>query len=297
MRTLLTHSYSDAPVSAAQKRFPVLVFAPGFDQLPLTYADLVEDIASHGYIVAGIVVTHFGPVAVFPDGRVVLRANPNPQALGYRDQDDFVLNFAAPTWAADMRFVLNQLGKLNGDSSSMFKGRLDMSHVGTFGHSFGGSTAAQVALEDSRVKAAIDIDGKIYGAITQKRLGKPFLLVLSVSRQRADFERLAPDDPARRQYETMEQDFNFIWKGAKPGFKLSLPGTAHMFSSDAALVPSISPGMQKMLAGSLDVKRVHYITKAYVEAFFDRYLKGKPSLLLIKPSVEFPEATFETGGH
>ena len=33
--------------------------------------------------------------------------------------------------------------------------------------------------------------------------------------------------------------------------------------------------------------------QAYVEAFFDRYLKGKAPALLNGPSPDFPEITFE----
>lgn len=32
-----------------------------------------------------------------------------------------------------------------------------------FGHSFGGATSAQMLVKDARIKAAIDMDGGLYG--------------------------------------------------------------------------------------------------------------------------------------
>ena len=52
---------------------------------------------------------------------------------------------------------------------------MDTSRIGMFGHSYGGATAAQVLVEDSRVKAAINMDGTLYGEnVPKSRVGKPF---------------------------------------------------------------------------------------------------------------------------
>jgi hypothetical protein len=44
--------------------------------------------------------------------------------------------------------------------------------------------------------------------------------------------------------------------------------------------------------GQIDPRRAHEIINAYTLAFFDQYLRGKPSPLLAAPSPSFPEATF-----
>ncbi len=76
-------------------------------------------------------------------------------------------------------FVLNQIEKLNqSDKDNRFTGRMDTSRIGMFGHSYGGATAAQVLVEDSRVKAAINMDGTLYGEnVPKSRVGKPFLIM------------------------------------------------------------------------------------------------------------------------
>jgi len=67
-----------------------------------------------------------------------------------------------------MAFVLDRLERLNtSDASGKFTGRLDMTRVGVFGHSFGGAAALQFCHEDSRCKAGIDVDGAPHGSAIQ----------------------------------------------------------------------------------------------------------------------------------
>lgn len=119
------HAFDDASVAAGQERFPVLVFSPGFGVLPTTYTALIEDIVSHGYIVAGIVPTYFVPVTMFDDGRVVSGRSLGP-----------VISLS--TLVGDIEFTLNQLTKMDADPKSVLRGRLDLARVGLFGHSRGG---------------------------------------------------------------------------------------------------------------------------------------------------------------
>lgn len=55
--------------------------------------------------------------------------------------------------------------------------RLDLAHLGIFGHSFGGAAAAQVCHMDARCKAGIDIDGDLFGDVVQTGLDKPFMVL------------------------------------------------------------------------------------------------------------------------
>ena len=78
-----SHAYANAPCATDRNKFPVLVFSPaGFP--PLALASIVEEIASHGYVVAGITHTYESAVTAFPDGRVVpmnaawMQLNPGP---------------------------------------------------------------------------------------------------------------------------------------------------------------------------------------------------------------------------
>ncbi|MGR5874107.1 alpha/beta hydrolase [Bacillus pacificus] len=47
-----------------------------------------------------------------------------------------------------------------------------------FGHSYGGATAAQMLVKDNRIKAAIDMDGGLYGdPMPKDGPQKPFMLM------------------------------------------------------------------------------------------------------------------------
>src|SRR5262245_48896002 len=71
------HSIGDAPVVSGADRFPVVVLSPsGFP--PLFLGALAEEVASHGYVVAGVNHTYETTVTVFSDGRVVPM---NPAAI------------------------------------------------------------------------------------------------------------------------------------------------------------------------------------------------------------------------
>jgi dienelactone hydrolase len=59
-----------------------------------------------------------------------------------------------------------------------FPGTFDSLRVAAYGHSFGGSTSAQVALLDSRIVGGVNIDGPIYGSVGDEGIKrKPFVLV------------------------------------------------------------------------------------------------------------------------
>src|SRR6202049_5293986 len=79
------------------------------------------------------------------------------------------VNKVLTAWPADIAFVLDQLERLNvSDPTGKFTGRLDMTRVGVFGHSFGGAKDAQFCSQDSRCKAGIDVDGRPFGSVVQK---------------------------------------------------------------------------------------------------------------------------------
>jgi predicted dienelactone hydrolase len=75
------------------------------------------------------------------------------------------------------------------DPAGKFTGRLDMTRVGIFGHSFGGAQAAQFCSQDSRCKAGVDVDGAPHGSVIQAGINRPFMFLQTiVNRLRFDPE-------------------------------------------------------------------------------------------------------------
>jgi dienelactone hydrolase len=278
MQPVLAHAYQDAPVTAGREKYPVLVFSPGFGVLPTTYTALIEDIVSHGYVVAGIVPTYFVPVTMFDDGRTAAGRSLGPVV-------------SLSTLVGDVGFTIDRLTVINAEPTSPLRGRLDLERVAAFGHSRGGATSLQAAKQDPRITAAVDIDGTLLGSVAQLGIAKPVAIILSgefLGQQRA-LESAPPDDPRRRVLDA----YDLVFRSASPGYKLILPATTHMSFSDMGWLSFMSDSYKAQL-GSIDRARALRVTEDYLEAFFDQHLKGMPSPLLAAPSPHYPEVRFET---
>jgi predicted dienelactone hydrolase len=286
------------------KKFPVLLFAPGQGNLPLEYSALIEDVASHGYIVAGILPTSGSGFTVLSSGRVVLE---QPARVGLHPGKGFKAQMAAMQasiersvhlWSADMMFVLDRLQKLNSSAASPLAGHFDFTRVGVFGHSQGGAASLQAAKDDSRVRAAFDLDGMMTMDFARSGVQKPVAVMNS--------DMIPIQAMARNPL----MSYDSVLRAATPGYHLRLAGSVHFFESDYGLLPFLpasaelnapvhpsSPFRLRMpLVGSIDPARALTITEKYVEAFFGEYLQGKRSPLLNAPSSEYPEITFQKMG-
>ncbi len=221
VRDIVTRSYPDAPIESGSQTYPVVLFAPGFGENVLHYATLLEDLASHGYVVVGVDPTHYTGFGVLSDGRV-----PQDQTeVSGHGSDDPIRHLieSHAVILGDEKFVLQQLEKLNVNAGP-FKGRLDLAHVGSIGHSIGASVATHIAAEDSHVVAAVNIDGTIAPGGSYPT--KP-LLILG--------ESGIP----------LEQSFYRAVQAAKPGYLLVMAGTSHNFSTDMGLMPFLPPEARK----------------------------------------------------
>ena len=110
LQRLQIHALDNAQWADAPRNFPVLFFSPGLGMMPTDYTALIEDIASHGYVVVGINPTGYTASTVFADGRQAGLRPPweiNPAAASMLD-----------TWVTDMRFALDQMTQISADPLS-----------------------------------------------------------------------------------------------------------------------------------------------------------------------------------
>jgi hypothetical protein len=253
-----THSYRDAPVSDGAASYPVLVFSHGWVARPEFYAAQIEELASQGYIVVGIVHTHVAMLTVFPDGRIVPFSNPD-------------WDLTLEVGAQDQSFVLDQLALLNdAPPTERFSGRLALDHVGNFGQSWGAAVVLLACLQDSRFVAAIPEDGPFPDAVAREGLDLP---VMFMKRDGATASVALPS-----------------LRG--PAYNLIFDGFGHMDFTDFTLYPGISSS-DPYLLGDVGGSRAVHVVNTYLRAFFDQYLKGEESPLLNGPSSDYPEVEFE----
>ena len=164
-----THARRDA--APATGRWPVIVFSPGYGAARAFYAGLLAELASRGYVVLALDHPYEAALTELANGTLVTpieRFDPNE-----RDRTQYMARQLAVR-TADVRFVLDRL-RTTADLAS----HLDTTRVAVIGHSFGGATAAQAAVDDPRVTAAVNIDGTLYGTLPQRTLARPFLLIES----------------------------------------------------------------------------------------------------------------------
>jgi len=284
LSTTRTNAVSDATPAGRQRSLPLVVLSPGFTNSRSALTALAEDLASHGYVAAGIDHTYESFATAFPDGRVTTCL-----AREARRRDDWFKEELVAGRAADVRFVL---GELTGAHPAWpGAGLIDPSRMAMAGHSAGGAAAIAAMLADARIRAGIDMDGATCASIPDHGLSRPFLFLGKQSNYTPG--RGGAVTPGTRDWKllrgavaTWERDWELLtgWKRW-----LVVAGAVHASFTDLALLADqagIDIGAGLSGARSLD------ITRAYVRAFFDQHLRGKPQALLDQPSPRYPEVMF-----
>jgi len=281
------HSTRNSDVSGQQGSYPVVIMRAGASAEVWNYSTLAEDLASHGYVVVGFDAPYRTLTVVFPDGRLMTRLpENNPEVcLGMtRAEQARCVNRLLAAWTGDIAFVLDRLERLNAsDASGKFTGRLDMTRVGVFGHSFGGAAALQFCHEDRRCKAGIDVDGAPHGSVIQAGIDRPFMFLLSDHSRESDPESHQILANMQSIYERLPSDGRL---------RIKIRGANHfLFSDDAALLKSrIVLGAVRMLGiVGIDGRRQLNVTAYCVHSFFDAYLKGANVSRLEMRSPLYPE--------
>ena len=76
IKAMRAFSRENAALPRGKARYPVVIFAPGGGMKALTYHVLLEDLASHGWVVAAIDPSYNARAVRFPDGRVLGNLQP-----------------------------------------------------------------------------------------------------------------------------------------------------------------------------------------------------------------------------
>jgi dienelactone hydrolase len=287
---LWTHSRWNAPVAKNGGKFPVLLFNPGWNGRRTSNTYLVEDLASHGFVVAGIDHPYNSDPVVFPDGRVVLPRSAYVMDFSKHSLQEILSNGNDELLrqTADTLFVLNQMEEMNSKPESPFYRRLDTQHAGALGFSMGGAVAAQACLSDPRIRSALDLDGSLFGPVRDAGLPKPFMFILE------DVTLRTPQEiaqlPHAQQVDAaldISDDAMFRKYG---GYRIHLHGATHVSFTDKAI---FSPFPSLSGAGKLPPRRQFFIIRQYAVAFFEQTLKGESPALLEAQTSPFREASFQ----
>lgn len=282
-----THSFSSAPVSRELSQYPVVLLRAGGSALTTDFTTLAEDLASHGYFVVGFDAPYRSFVVVLPDGRAVpARPQYNVENANGNLADPVIGKLLA-MWSSDAKFVVDRLQRLNQETASEFKGRMALDRLGIFGHSFGGATALEFCHDDSRCRAAADLDGIPFGSVVREGLTKPCMFILS------DHSREMSDPSSHQVLEEIESIYNRLPDGR---LYAVIHNANHFSFSDQILLNSqvaIHLLQHARRFGSLEGRRGLAISADYVHTFFDLYLKDAPAASLTGLVTRYPEVQVE----
>ncbi|WP_229076287.1 hypothetical protein [Actinoplanes sp. DH11] len=245
------HSHAAPGAPPADGRFPVVLFSPGLGGVRSQNTAWAEDLASRGYLVAGVDHPFDSAAVVLTDGRTVPTA---VAATGDRGEDDRRRARWTEVRAADLRFVLSRLAD---PGSGPIAGRADTRRVAAAGHSIGGAAAMRAAEQDRRITAVINMDGGLNRG--QRSVRQPVLALTH--------DVTGPEGAAYLARLTSVLD-----RGVATSYRLTVPGSAHVTFTDAPLflppVPSI--------AGTLGRAESIRMTTQTTAAFLDATLRGRP---------------------
>jgi dienelactone hydrolase len=279
----MTHAHRPAPARAVRQ--PVLLYSPAAGDPRTLGTGVAEELASRGHVV--VTIDHPGDaVAVeFPNrtdyrGRVrttVFTADPWGDPPTFRTMID--------TRIADTRFVLDRLEALAAGRNPDALGRalpedlgraLDPRRVGMYGHSAGGTTAAETMYEDRRIGAAINLEGYLDYPPDQPG-GKGSLFPVARHGVRRPLLLLGTDG-----FRNTDLDRSWSALLAHPGERISrrqIDNAMHwVFTDYATLAPELqTAGLmtadgRNQLVGAIRPARSVPLLRGYAVTFFGRHL-------------------------
>jgi dienelactone hydrolase len=185
--TIKSHAITNAPVVAGKGLFPVLIFSHGGGIPVICYTAIIENLVSHGYVVAAVEHTFDGGTVVFPDGRIVSQSGWDEDAKRTKEEQAAFHAGRYRVGAQDNSFVLDQLEKINTSRQpgvpAGLQGRLDTKMVGAAGHSLGGKISVISVREDKRFRIGLNLDGGLDAGQTYGALHQPVVAMYGDARK------------------------------------------------------------------------------------------------------------------
>lgn len=179
--------------------------------------------------------------------------------------------FAMSVRLEDLKFVVDQLARVNGEANGPFAGKLDLTRVAIAGHSLGGLAALPGLEQEARFKAAVLLDAMLPDS--EPGVTKKPVFVLAMGRESWS------DEECR------------LWSDLRgPRLAVNLRGAEHLTPSDAAW---LAEGAIK--TGPMGPEKTVEALRNYIAAFLDANLAGKgQTALLTGPSVDYPDTDVTT---
>lgn len=320
-----TNSFEGAPLLSGASDLPTLIYSHGYGLYAGQNTALMEDLASHGYVIYSLHHSGDGTDAVMPNGDIVptdpaifetaaadaeqmeslmsellmsvasdswdkRRAAVLQQRNNNIERDFRPSVHSAEIWTDDQLFLHDTL-----ESGDVAKNVVDivaasnLQETGQFGMSFGGSVAGDVCQKDSRCAAAVNLDGgEFHYTSFNRQIPVPFLMMHS---DPARAVSLWGGDEAQQNRARPFNDFAYErhdLAGLRDDlYRVQVNGADHGSYSDLKWYLRI-PILNSSF-GALDPKTTLAFQNDFVRGFFDKHLKNIDNLFP-EPQLEAYEA-------
>lgn len=285
LKNYKTFSYENIPISTRQKNFPLIFFSQGYYfGLDDYYTALMENLASHGYIVVSITHPYDQVITNTADGNILnikkwrmtkayfqwkkveFLHKKNPDTTNAKQVNRIVKAYlrgmkvfrrSVNLWTKDVQFVMDTLEKINNSSvENKLYGKLDFSRVGTMGQSVGGAVAGQLCYKDDRMKAGVNLDCFQFGDLYGHKMKKPFMLLQSES------------------YPLWGIANKVIYAKVDPFHSFQIKNSRHFIFSDCSIFPVKFNERLKELVGEGDKYENVKLINEYIIDFYNHYLSN-----------------------
>jgi Platelet-activating factor acetylhydrolase, isoform II len=295
-----SHAIDGAPVASSRTPFPVVTFSHGLGGTGFGYTVLIEDLVSHGYVVASIEHTYTAKAVWFPDGRVIAERNDAPPAgLSQAERMSWMMkqtSVGIDGGAADVRFVIGRIRRLKHDKQHFaMAGAMDLGRVTAMGHSAGAEFAARACQQDSWIYAGVDLDGAmvpvaalpVYG--DDRKIQQPLLFLEAFHPEN---NMGGPPNQIAEYKKVKETQLQELRLGSYD-VVLRSPGIADPSFSD---VPLLFHGQDGYPEPPVALHNLDLITR-FVRAFLDKTVLGEKQALFDGSISPLPEAVVTAYGH
>lgn len=318
LRHVRTNSYEGAPLLAGASNLPTVIYSHGYTSFLTQNTALMEELASHGYVVYSVQHTYDSSATVFPNGDIapmdpalvkealessqeqgkvpeaMLKgfiskefddrlAGQLQQAQDTLDKKERIVDSAA-IWVADRLFVHDQLQRRAVPAELVeIVAASKLDRVGEIGMSFGGSTTGAICIIDPRCAAGVNLDGGDFHFLAfNADMPRPFLMFHSDIH---GFYRALNAEPTG--FERSFNDFSYE-RFQNAGelhdvYRLQLKGAAHLGFSD--FTPFMRRPVRDGMLGTTPAEVMIGAQNDFVRGFFDKYVRGVAN--------DFPQAEFQ----
>jgi dienelactone hydrolase len=288
-----TQAVVSAAIARSASPFPVIIYAHSWNGNRQENRHLLEELASHGYVVASYDDPYSTPLTAFPDGKIVV-GNRYDRFLDFSSDQTFretrqILHDHLMVGANDVRFILDTLTSYNIDSNSRFYKRLDTTNAGALGFSFGGTIAVEACRLDPRFKAGVNLDGYSFGINSEpSRIQQPLMVVWDSPNVSGAVPPPNSSGTATIESKFDENDYRNVISTvtSREGAFLEIRGADHRNFSESPLYSRVR---RYGGGGVIDPRRAIKLVSVLTVSFFDKHLRGMYAPSWETPSSDYPE--------